>query len=91
MLHPVLRLTCKLWFSVVLSMAMAQMATAHEVRPAVADVAVGAATVEITLRAPLEPIIAGMNLAGLEDTNLSPLAGQYDALRADDPATLEAA
>jgi hypothetical protein len=66
-------------------------AAAHEVRPGVADVAVGETVVEITLTAPLEPIIAGMDLAGLEDTNLSPLAGRYDALRAEDPAALEAA
>ena len=91
MLHPMLRLICKLWLSAVLSMALAPAVLAHEVRPAVADVAVGADMVELTLRAPLEPIIAGMDLAGLEDTNLSPLANQYDALRADDPATLEAA
>lgn len=69
---------------------MALPAAAHEVRPAVADVAVGADAVTITLRTPLEPIIAGMDLAGLEDTNLSPLADRYDALRAEDPAELEA-
>jgi hypothetical protein len=70
---------------------MAAPAAAHEVRPAITDVAVGEASVEIILRAPLEPIIAGMDLAGLEDTNLSPLADRYDALRAEDPAALEAA
>lgn len=69
---------------------MALPAAAHEVRPAVADVAVGETEVTITLRATLEPIIAGMDLAGLEDTNLSPLASRYDALRAEDPAALEA-
>jgi HupE / UreJ protein len=66
-------------------------AAAHEVRPGVADVVVGETTVEITLTAPLEPIIAGMDLAGLEDTNLSPLASRYDALRAESPAGLETA
>jgi hypothetical protein len=70
---------------------MAMPAAAHEVRPGVADVAVGADAVTITLIAPLEPIIAGMNLAGLQDTNLSPLSARYDALRAEDPAELEAA
>ncbi|MDX5349376.1 MAG: HupE/UreJ family protein, partial [Paracoccaceae bacterium] len=78
----------KLALAAVLSMALP--AAAHEVRPAVADVAVGADAVTITLRTPLEPIIAGMDLAGLEDTNLSPLADRYDALRAEDPAELEA-
>jgi hypothetical protein len=72
-------------------LSMAGPATAHEVRPAITDVAVSETTVEIILRAPLEPIIAGMDLAGLEDTNLSPLADRYDALRAEDPVALEAA
>ena len=72
-------------------LSMAGPAIAHEVRPAITDVSVSETTVEIILRAPLEPIIAGMNLAGLEDTNLSPLAGRYDALRAEDPMALEAA
>ncbi len=74
-----------------LSMGMVQTSTAHEVRPAITDVTVGETTVEIILRAPLEPIIAGMNLTGLEDTNLSPLSDRYDALRAETPAELEAA
>lgn len=73
------------------ALSMALPVAAHEVRPGVADVAVGETMVEITLTAPLEPIIAGMDLAGLEDTNLSPLSGRYDALRAEDPAALEAA
>lgn len=81
----------KLALCAFLSMGMALPAAAHEVRPAVTDVTVGAETVEIILRAPLEPLIAGMDLAGLEDTNLSPLADRYDALRAEDPAELEAA
>jgi hypothetical protein len=72
-------------------MGMALSAAAHEVRPAITDVTVGAETVEIILRAPLEPLIAGMDLAGLEDTNLSPLSDRYDALRAETPAELEAA
>lgn len=66
-------------------------AIAHEVRPAVADVAVGQDMVDLTIRLTLEPMLAGMNVAGLDDTNDSPLAGRYDALRADDPAALKAA
>jgi len=85
--HPVA--IAKLALCAFLSMALP--AAAHEVRPAITDVTVGETTVEIILRAPLEPIIAGMDLAGLEDTNLSPLSERYDALRADDPAALEAA
>lgn len=81
----------KLALCALLSMGLALPLAAHEVRPAITDVTIGEQTVEVILRAPLEPIIAGMNLMGLEDTNLSPLADRYDALRAEDPAALEAA
>jgi HupE / UreJ protein len=81
----------KLALCAILSMTLVPPAAAHEVRPAITDVTVGETTVEIILRAPLEPIIAGMDLAGLEDTNLSPLSDRYDALRAEDPVALEAA
>lgn len=87
---PILTLH-KLAVLVAVSMTMAFTAAAHEVRPAVADIAVGAEVVDLTIRFPVEPMIAGMSLQGLEDTNDSPLAGQYDVLRADDPAELEAA
>jgi hypothetical protein len=87
-MSPVPNLFLKLILWAVLSMALP--AAAHEVRPGVADVVVAETSVEITLTAPLEPIITGMNLAGLEDTNLSPQADRYDALRAEDPAALEA-
>ena len=89
------RLAVKLALCLSLSMAVTlgttPTATAHEVRPAVTDVTISDTTLDIILRAPIEPIIAGMNLAGLEDTNLSPLSDRYDALRAEDPAALEAA
>ncbi len=66
----------------------APIAQAHEVRPAVADVAVNDVTADITIRLTVEPILLGMNVAGLADTNESPLAAQYDALRAESPAEL---
>ncbi len=89
------RLPLKLILCLMVSMGMtlgaAPTASAHEVRPAVTDVSISDTMVEVILRAPLEPIIAGMDLAGLEDTNLSPLSDQYDTLRAESPAELEAA
>ena len=88
--HPLMCFARNLILIGALSMA-ALPAAAHEVRPAVADVAVGAETVDLTIRLTLEPMLAGMDLTGLDDTNDSPLAGQYDALRADDPAALAAA
>ena len=80
--------------NVILSAALSMAAlpgAAHEVRPAVADVAVGEARVEVTIRLTAEPILAGMNLAGLQDTNDSPLAETYDTLRAQSPDDLTAA
>lgn len=65
------------------------VAAAHEVRPAIADVSVGNETVEITLRMLLEPLIGGLDLTGLDNTGESPLAGRYEALRAQSPAELE--
>ena len=55
---------------------------------AVADVAVGGAAVDLTIRLTLEPILTGMDLTGLADTNESPLADSFDALPYDYPANL---
>lgn len=88
--RPLIQLGRILSLILVLSMA-AGHAIAHEVRPSVADVAVGGDSVDLTIRLTIEPMLAGMSLAGLADTNDSPLAGRYDALRADDPAELTAA
>ncbi|WP_331796527.1 HupE/UreJ family protein [Pseudotabrizicola sp. L79] len=79
------------YLALILVMSIAALpARAHEVRPAVADVAIGADTVALTIRLTLEPMLAGMDLAGLEDTNDSPFSDRYDALRAEDPGTLTA-
>lgn len=65
-----------------LSMGIPLTAAAHEVQPAVADVEINGERVTITLRAALEPMIAGVNLSAVEDTDDSPLSGENDALRA---------
>jgi len=62
---------------------------AHEVRPAVGDVVVTDTSVEVEMRLTLEPLVAGMNLDGLDDTNNSPQAEEYDELRALAPDALE--
>lgn len=74
-----------------LSSWLAAAALAHEVRPAVADVTVSQEQVEMRLRLALEPLVVGMDLAGLSDTNDSPLAAEHDALRAAPPDEVEAA
>jgi len=70
---------------------LALSTAAHEVRPAVADIAVGLEAVEIKLIFSSEPIVAGVDLQGLFDTNDSPLASEVDRLRALPPAEMKAA
>jgi len=61
---------------------------AHEIRPAIADVTVRASTVELEISLTLEALVAGLDLAEIEDTNDSPLSQDYDALRALQPDDL---
>lgn len=74
-----------------LSVVLAAAASAHEVQPAVADVEVGARSVEISLTAAVEPLVTGIDLGAVTDTDVSPLAALNDRLRALPPAELEAA
>jgi len=62
---------------------------AHELRPIVADISVTPDQVQLTFHAALEPFVAGMNLAALEDTDQSPLAELHDRLRAMEPQAFE--
>ncbi len=64
---------------------------AHEIRPAIADVAISKDRVDISIRLMLETLVAGIDPSELQDTNASPLADQYDALRALPAADLAAA
>ncbi len=63
-------------------------ASAHEVQPAVADVTVGPDTVTIDLRVAVEPVLAGIDLGAVGDTDESPLSADSDALRALPPQAL---
>jgi hypothetical protein len=77
-----------------LSMAvclLALQAAAHEIRPTIADVTVDEDSVTLSLRVTLEPLVAGINLDAIENTNEAPEAVIYDRLRAMEPAALEAA
>lgn len=79
-----------LWLSLALSMGLVLPAAAHEVGTSIADVAVGATSVEISVRLSLEPLIGGIDLTELENFTGSPVQGRYEALRAQTPAELEA-
>jgi len=68
--------------------ATTSLLAAHEIRPAIADVTLTSDTVQITVRMTAEPVIAGINLEGLQDTNEALGAGRYDILRALPPAEL---
>tara|TARA_R110000850_G_scaffold23932_13_gene70384 strand:+ start:406 stop:1575 length:1170 start_codon:yes stop_codon:yes gene_type:complete len=74
-----------------LSMAFPLTVAAHEVQPAVADIEIGTESVTITLRTSVEPLIVGVNLSEVADTDESPLADQNDALRALAPSELASA
>jgi len=64
---------------------------AHEIRPSIVDVSVGGALVELSVELTLEPLIAGMDVSEISNTNESPLAKSYDRLRSLDPEGLETA
>ncbi|UWQ21877.1 HupE/UreJ family protein [Jannaschia sp. W003] len=85
-----LGLGTRLLLAAVLSMPGA-LATAHEIEPTVADVAVGADAVEVRLRTAAEALIAGIDLGAVADTDEAPEAERHDALRRLEPAALEAA
>lgn len=65
-------------------------AGAHEVQPSVMDVEVGPAEVVMRLRTAVEPLVAGVDLSAVADTDESPLAGRVDALRLMPPEALAA-
>ena len=81
----------QLVFVLAFAITLATPATAHEVRPAIADVTIGAEAVHIDLRLALEALVGRVDMRGLTDTDNSPRAATYDALRKLAPSALEAA
>ncbi len=71
--------------------AAALPARAHEIRPAIADVLVEPDRLQMSVQLTLEPMVAGLDLQGLEDTDEAAGADRYDFLRALPPEDLEAA
>lgn len=80
-----------LLLSMALSFAGMMSAAAHEIRPTIADVEVGETEVTMSLRITVETLLAGIDLASVEDTNDAPEAALYDQFRAMEPDRLEAA
>ncbi|MEO1745241.1 MAG: HupE/UreJ family protein [Pseudomonadota bacterium] len=65
-------------------------ANAHEVRPAIADVAIDDTQLRIDISLNAEALLAGIDLDGLADTDEAENASDYDALRALDQSALQA-
>ncbi|WP_417598079.1 HupE/UreJ family protein [Pararhodobacter oceanensis] len=61
---------------------------AHEIDPAISDVAVGQERVEIEIQLSLETILADVDLSAVEDTAQAPEAEVYDRFRALGPEEL---
>jgi hypothetical protein len=70
---------------------LAEAARAHEVQPSVADLTITGETLELAIEATLEPLIAGVDLDGLANTDSSAQAQEVDRLRALPPDALESA
>jgi hydrogenase/urease accessory protein HupE len=75
---------------VVLSILCTSAAQAHEVIPAIADLTTANAKLTLTIKTSVEGFMAGIDLTEIKDTNASPLAKSYDALRRLPPKEIEA-
>ncbi|MDX8353645.1 HupE/UreJ family protein [Cognatiyoonia sp. IB215182] len=73
-----------LWFTTL------SVAQAHEVLPSIADMRVVGDRVVFEVRANIESFVAGVNLTETSNTNEAAEAAVYDALRALEPADLQA-
>ncbi|WP_457649502.1 HupE/UreJ family protein [Profundibacter sp.] len=84
----------KLTLAVILSTLMlftsAFNAIAHEVSPSIGDFTTGDGKITLEIRLNLEAFVAGIDLDGVENTNETEQSGDYDSLRALEPAALEA-
>ena len=79
-----IRFFCALVFSL-LSMG----AQAHEVQSAIADFITEDGQMQVEMRIGIEPLLAGIDLNGVNNTNETDKTEEVDALRALDPETLE--
>lgn len=74
-----------------MALLIGSQVSAHEIRPAVADVVVESDRVAVSIQLTAETLVAGIDVTGLEDTDDAPQAAQYDALRALSPTDMAAA
>ncbi len=74
--------------STVILFTLVGAGTAHEIRPAIADVELTEERIEVELRLTVETLLSGINLDGLEDTDEAPEAEQYDAIRIEAPSVV---
>ena len=63
---------------------------AHEVSPSIGDFSTGDGKITLEIRLNLEAFVAGIDLDGIANTNETEQSGDYDSLRALEPAALEA-
>ncbi|XDZ65288.1 HupE/UreJ family protein [Alphaproteobacteria bacterium LSUCC0684] len=68
--------------------AMPGKAEAHEIQPAVADIAIGEESIQLEIRFNGEVLLAGIDASQIEDTGLAPEAAAYDRLRGLDDEVL---
>ena len=74
--------------AIILALIFGMALQAHELRPAVAKVAISQTELKIELLATAETLLAGINLTEILDTNEAPKAATYDALRGFDDDAL---
>lgn len=84
MLGRVVSIAALIWIT------LASLAAAHEVLPTIGDMEVVDGRITFSLEGNFESIVAGIDLAGLEDTEAAPEAEIYDTLRAMEPDLFDA-